>query len=193
MFDYSILNISSFSLTVFLKFFLIRKSKSSTNLKPQRRKTRRSNYRSIYYDFQFVGRKYFECNLSLGQFCRKAVVPVTNCPRSNKLGKKSSERWYSSGAIVRGRLLGVQMFGGKQSGWGPIIEGQLSGGNFLLGQLYLGTDVQGKITRWVIIQGENVWAPIIQKSIFLGGNCPDTLKDGGILTIWCYLKLFILP
>ena len=54
-----------FSFTVFIKFFLIQKSKSST--KSEGRETRGSNYRLKYYNFWFLGKKCIACNLSLGQ------------------------------------------------------------------------------------------------------------------------------
>ena len=79
--------LSSFSLTVLIIFFFIKKSKSSTNLNPQRKKTRRSNNRLKCYDFRFVRKKNFFLGtifwrqLSSGLLMWGAVIQVKNYPK----------------------------------------------------------------------------------------------------------------
>ena len=122
--------LSSFSFTVLIKFFLIKKSKSSTNLNPQRRKTRRSNNRLKCYDFRFVRKKYFRCHLSLGQFwggsCPQVYLPEGQLYRRKIIRKLffhvGNYPWeqLSLGTIVWGAII-----------QGAIVWGQLSGVNCL--------------------------------------------------------------
>ena len=93
---------SSFSLIVFIKFFLIQKSKSSTNLNHKEWKQEgatidysttisdswaKSMSRVIYLGTIFLGRSF-----PWGHFF----------PRGNYVDDKSSDRQFSSGAISRG-------------------------------------------------------------------------------------------
>ena len=104
-----------------VSFFSYTKIKVQYYFKLQIRKTRGSNYQLKYCNFWFLGKKYLECNLPLGQFSCWAVFLGAICPRGNYVGNKSSERQFFSGAISRAIL---------------------SGGNYLWGN-YLGAIIQG--------------------------------------------------
>ena len=122
---------------MFIKFFLIQKSKSSTNLNPKEEK-RRTNYRLKYYDFWFFRKKYLRCNSSLGKFSwerggkqfssgpnvRGAIMQVTNNPKGSFL-------W---GQLARGTLSGVYYLRGIRPR-ANYPEGNYPGGNFPRGQL----------------------------------------------------------
>ena len=107
------------------------------------------------------------------------------------MGKKSSERQFSLGAISRGILAGGNYLWSNYPG--PIIRGQSSRGQLSArqyssgaiiiiiipgrlsggGQLSSGAIIRGR----AIIQGAIAREAIILGAIFLGGNCPYTTKE----------------
>ena len=117
--------LSSFSLTVFINFFLIQKSKSSTNLNPKEEKQEEAtiDYSTTISDLSGInvsGVIHPWDNFPRGGG-RGAVFLGANSPRGNYAGDKSSERQFSLGAIVQGEIVSGQYSSRMSS------EGQLSG------------------------------------------------------------------
>ena len=119
--------LSSSSLTVFIKFFLIKKSKSSTNLNHKELKQKEATIDQGTTISDSWGK-----NISCVIFSWDNALGGGrgSFPRGNYLGNKSSERQFSSAAIfragdiVREQLSLGQLFGNNHP------RGDCPGGNF---------------------------------------------------------------
>ena len=125
-----------FQSLVFIKFFLIQKSKSSTNLNHKEgNKTKQLSICEITKIWNSRG-KNISGVIYLCDYFPGGSLFGTICPRGNYVGDKSSERQFSSGAISR-RILSV--------------------GNFLLGNfleaIIRGRSPGGQFSSEAIIQG----------------------------------------
>ena len=73
--------------------------------------------------------KYLRCNLSSGQFYLGGGTFLgANCPRGNYTGEKSSERQFSSGAIVLRAIVWWSKCPGGDNPGGNHPEGNCPGG-----------------------------------------------------------------
>ena len=115
------------------------------------------------------------------QFSWWAVFLGVICPSGNYVGDKSSGRQFSLGTTSRGILSECSYFWSNcpgailrgQSSRGNYLEGncprgQLSGWNFLRGQLSL---------RAIVWGGAIIQRQIIRGADFLVSNCPDTISN----------------
>ena len=134
--------LSSFSLSVFIKFFLIQKSKSGTNLNHNEGKQEEALIYLRYYNFCLL-RKKISCviyhwdnvpmggTVFLGGNMKTANLVKGNFPRVNFPGGQ-----LSLGTIVQGAIIQVTTFLRGNYPWGQLSRRQLSeGGNFSLRKL----------------------------------------------------------
>ena len=162
MFHYFILNLfltcssfwSSFSHTVFIKFFLIQKSKSSTNLNHKEGKQEEATIDKSTSISDSWG-KNMSCvifpwyNLPGGwEVFLGAIMQATNYPKGNFPWGQFP--WgYCQGAIIFGVIVR------KQQSEGSHLEGNFPRANFPREQLSLGEIVRRAIIRWAINPGGN--------------------------------------
>ena len=141
---------------MFIKIFVIQKLKSSTNLNHKEGKQVETtiDWSTTISD---PWGKNISGVISPWDYFPEGSVFGTTCPRGNYVGDKSSERQFSSEEISSGILSGDNYLWGNCPGAiirGQSSSGQLSGGNFPLGQLSSRAIVRGQSSRCQLSGGQ---------------------------------------
>ena len=139
---------------MFIKFFLIQKSKSSTNLNHKQRKQEQATTDKSTTISDCLGKNRSCVIYPWDSLSGEEGGGGGSFPRGNYVGDKSSERQFFSGAISRGILSGGNYL------WGNCLEGivrrQFCRGNYTRGQ-----SSGGQFSSGAIIQAPNLTQPKI--------------------------------